>query len=256
MNSSQSGQVGVIVLLIMTVLLTVGLSAAANINRDVSLSRQEGESTRVFDAAEAGIEKALTVDINSFQDTTTATLNTIEDVNVDYRVTKVSTLETVVFEGVSVPIDVSTAVNGDRVRFFWSKTDDCNSATDDPASLLISIFYESAGEMRVRYETASGCDRGDGFGTPDPISISGYRRRATITLKAGDKFLRVKPLYNDTHLRAFGVSWTLPTQGVRVRSQARNENGQETRTVEVNRSLATAPSVMDYAVVSGSDIRK
>lgn len=247
----QAGQIGVVTLLIMTVLLTVGLSTAANTTRDVTLSQQEAESTRVFSAAEAGIEQAL----SSYEgENLSGNVGSISDVDVNYTLTEVNALETRLFEGVSVAVDVTGVTTGQGITVHWSKDDDCGAA--DPASLLISIFYDDAGTTRVRYETAGACDRSDGFTLASNVNTDGYRREIDIPLQTNDLFLRIKPLYNDTHIRVTGAGWTLPVQGVRVRSEASNQLGNETRSVEVNRSLPTAPSVMDYALVSGTTIVK
>jgi hypothetical protein len=250
-HKNQAGQVGVVTLLIMTVLLTIGLSTAANTTRDVNLSQQEAESTRVFTAAEAGIEEAL----SSYEgENITGSVGTIGDVDVDYTLTEVNALETRLFEGVSVAVDVTGTTTGQGLTINWSKDDDCG--TQDPASLLVAIFYDDAGTTRARYETAGACDRSDGFTLASNINIDGYRREFDLPLQTGDLFVRIKPLYNDTHIRVVGDGWVLPVQGVRVRSEARNQLGNEARNVEVNRSLPTAPSVMDYALVSGTTIVK
>lgn len=252
------GQIGVIILLIMAVLLTVGLTLAANSNKDLVISQQEEESGRVFNAAEAGIEKALSSDLSfAAQSATgvTGTVTSIENVGVNYNINKLTTLQTRLLEGMSVNIDVTGVGAGQGLLIDWSKEDDCN--TQDPASLLVSIYFDDAGTLKVRHETAGACaGRNDNFTQGSAGNNDGFRRRITIPLQAGDKFARIKTLYNDTHLRIAGSGWTLPVQGFAIRSEAKNELGNETRAVEVTRSLPGAPAVMDYALVSGTDISK
>lgn len=249
-STAESGQVGVVVLLVMAVVLTVGLSTAVNSTQDVDLSRQEAESTRVFNAAEAGIEQAL-----STYDTgdTSGTVNSISGVDVAYTVSEVNSVDTRLFEGVSISVDV-TGNNGNDLRIQWSREDSC--ATENPASLLVSIFSDDGTGPTVRYEALAGCDRGGSFTSVSSINTDGFRREYDLPLTSDDQFVRIKPLYNDTHLRVVGDGWTLPVQGVRVRSDATNQQGNEVRSVEVNRSLPTAPSVMDYGLVSGTTIVK
>lgn len=249
----QSGQVGVITLLVMGVLLTMGLSVASNINRDLEISRQESETTRVFTGAEAGVEEALS-NLEFEGDQTTGSVTTIDEVTVDYTINRLYNLETRIFEGVTVGVDVTGAADGNILQIVWSKEDDCGST--DIASLLVGVYYNDAGTQRVRYYTASGCDRGDGFGTPSAVNIDGYRRRLSLTLTSEDTLVRIKPLYSDAHIRVRPNSWSLPEQGVSIRSQASSVPGQEVRSITVNRSLPTAPSVMDYALVSGTTILK
>lgn len=250
-NQGQSGQVGVITLLIMAVLLTIGLSTAVNTSQDVELSRQEAESARVFNAAESGVEKALQEYVPG-DGAQSGSLDSISDVGVDYFVTELNSLETRLFEGLSVAIDV-TGNGGSPLEIEWSREDDCG--TQDPASLLAAVFSDDgSGGTMVRYEPIGACDRGDKFETASTINQDGYRRRYELALAPDDLFVRLRPLYNDTHLRITGQG--LPTQGIRIRSEAENQLGSETRAVEVTQSLPTAPSVMDYALVSGTNIVK
>lgn len=260
---SQSGQIGVIVLLMMVVLLTVGLSLAARTTQELFLSQQTAESSRVFNAAEAGIEAALATQMDvGGQDVVTGSLGTVNGVDVNYQVTKFHALETKVFQGVTVMtnLDPAAFADGQRVNLEWSRSDDC--AAPGIASLLVSIYSEEGGVTRVRHEALAGCNRGDGFTMGTSINNNGYRRQAYITLRNAaerDLFIRIKPLYNDTDLRVTGDGWQLPVQYFNIRSEASNQQGdgtRETRIVEVNRTLPTAPSVMDFAVYSGTTLVK
>lgn len=250
-DSGSSGQVGVITLLIMAVLLTVGLSTAINTTQDVTLSQQEAESTRVFNAAEAGLEEALS---SYTSGDSQGTLTNIADVDVDYSLTEINQLELRLFEGTSVAVDVTGAAAGDALEVTWSREDDCGAA--NPASILATIFYDDAGTTRARYQGLASCDRSDGFALANSVSVDQYRRQGTVALQPGDIQVRLRPVYADTHLRIAGSGWTLPVQGVQVFSEAKNQLGNETRSVQINRSLPTAPSVMDYALVSGTTIVK
>lgn len=245
---SQSGQVGVITLLLMAVLLTVGLSTAINTSQDVTLSQQEAESTRVFNAAESGVEEALSTYSGG---DASGTIDTITDVDVDFTLTEVTNLETRLFEGVSVAIDVTGVAAGNGLDIEWSRESDCS--LENPASLLVSVITAT---NEVRYYPIGACDRGGGFPVAAPLPPGDYRRQYTLALQNDDTLVRIKPLYNDTHISVNGSGWTLPVQGVRVRSEAQSELGNEARAVEVNQSLPTAPSVMDYALVSGTSIVK
>lgn len=256
---NQSGQVGVAILLTMTVLLTMGLSVASRSTEDLFLSEQQSESARVFNAAEAGIEDALSADFDFEGQTSSGTIDTITDTEVDYQVTKQNVLETRLFEGVSVKVDVDDSgvgtglTSGRNIDIEWSKETDCN--TQDPASLIVSVFYDDAGTTRARYYAYGACDRSDGF-TIGSSGTSPYYRTVNFPLLAGDLFVRIKAVYNDTHIRVAGDGWTLPVQAYNIRSEAKNELGNETRAVEVNKTLDAAPAIMDYALFSGTTIVK
>jgi hypothetical protein len=248
---NQRGQAGVIILLIMAVMLTVGLSLATRTTEEIFVSDQQKESTRVFNAAEAGIEEALSGDLTAI---TGGEVDTIEGVDVDYTVTQVNRLETILFEGVSVTVDVTGTTTGQTLRVDWSAEADCD--TQEPASLLLSIFYDDAGTTRTRYLPLAACDNADGFTIASSINDNGMRFRYDVPLLTGDFLIRVKPIYNDTKVRIAGNGFDLPVQYFSVRSEAQSQTGTAARVIEVNRTLSAAPSVMDYALYSGSTIIK
>lgn len=255
-DNSQSGQIGVIILLIMVVLVTIGLSLAARTTQDLFLSQQQADSTRVFNAAEAGVEQALSTSLEFQGDAQSGEIQNFSnsDIDVDYQVTKLNFLETRLFEMVSVNVDVTGVTTGQSIQIDWSKEDNCS--TQDPASLVVAVFYDDVGTTRVRNYALGACDRADNFTTATTINVDGYRRRYSLPLLTNDLFVRIKPVYNDTHIRVTGSGWTMPVQYYNIRSQANNTKGTETRVVEVNRTLTAAPSVMDFALYSGSTIVK
>jgi len=254
-QSTQRGQIGVIILLIMVVVLTIGLSLASRTTREAFISQQYANSTRVFNAAESGIEQALSGDFSFDGESSGGVLEDFSgtDIDVAYTINKSNQLEMRLFELFSVELDVRGAVDGNQVRIDWSREGDC--ATEDPASLIAMIFYDDAGESRVRYESIGACDRGDSFNAA--TSISGdYNWRYDLALQDGDQFVRLKPIYNDTHLWVRGNGWTMPVQSYLIRSEAENQNGDETRAIQVNQSREAAPSIFDFAVFSGNDLVK
>lgn len=58
-NASQSGQILLITLLVLSVAVTIGLAMVSRTTTDSSITNQIEESSRAFNAAEAGIELAL-----------------------------------------------------------------------------------------------------------------------------------------------------------------------------------------------------
>lgn len=244
---SQSGQVALMVLLIMVVLLTAGLALAARTAQNLSLTQQTVESTQVFNAAEEGIEQALiSGGTGSFEDA---------DTRVDYRIDQFNYVETVVPEGTTIEFDLSGASAGNRLSLEWSQTSDCG---DDPASLVVSIFsVDGGGFSRVRHYAIGPCSatRGDNFSSPTGSSSSlAFGHELSLTNE--DLFARIKPVYNDTRLRLTASGWSAPTQLEQVRADATSKIGDESRSISVWRTRETAPSVFDYALYSGTDIIK
>lgn len=257
---SQSGQVGVIVMLIMTVLLTVGLSMATQTSQELLLTQQSAESARVFNAAEAGVEEALSTGFDFQGETAQGSLTTqVSDVSVNYNVTKRRTLDTRLFEGLTVMVDVAGVVTGQGLQIDWAKTGTCTGADSDPASLMLDIYFDDAGTTRMRQVPVVGCDHGDGFFAATSTSQSnGFWRHYTLPLQTNDLFVRIKPLYSDTDIRVTSSgAWTLPYQFYTVRSEALSTiDNETTRIVEVNRTLPAAPAILDYTVYSGTTITK
>ena len=267
MRKNQSGQVGIIIILIMIVLLTIGLSLASQTTKEVVLSNQEDESTRVFNAAEAGVEQALNTNLTSqSQSLITGTANVVgSNSTVNYSIQKVTGLETRVPQGGTAMIklaDPGTAPAVTGIALNWSKEQPCSQT---PATLLIEIFsYDPTTNPKttVRYQVLAPCDYGDG-NAPNTIinptgTNNGYYTSYNLSVGAKDTLVRIKPFYNDTNISVIGVGGTLPVQSYLIQSTAANQlgTGNETRSVQVNRTLSMAPSIMDYVLFSGTTIIK
>lgn len=252
-TSAQSGQIALIVLLMMVVLMTVGLSVARQATVSLFDSQLEQDSTKVLNAAEAGIEQALSTDLQEGQ----FQLNqeAFQNIDIQYQVQQLNTLDVRLFEGVSAEVNVVGVTTGHSLVIDWSRVDNCS--TQDPASLLLSIYSITSGTTNVRYVPVASCDRGEGLSVVGSSNNDGYRRRYTLPLQTDDTFVRIKPLYNDTHLRvtSTGPSWSLPVQGFAIRSDAVKDSG-ETRSIKINRTLPTQPSVFDYALYSAGALTK
>lgn len=250
-HTSQSGQAGLIVLLMTVVVLTLGISVASRSTTDVKLSRQEEESNRAYNAAEAGVEDALSQNLN-FGGTIYSGSTTVDsNIDVNYTIEKLNILETRLFQGLSAQADVTGVAAGQGIQIQWAKEQNC---ADTPAALLITIFRRSAGNVTARNLAVTPCNRGDGYTLVGTAGTNGYYRRVTVPLSSGDLFVRIKPVYNDTYIQVSGSGWNLPTQYYKVKSIAENQQSDEVRAVEVDRTKPVAPSLFDYVVFSGNSI--
>ncbi len=248
-RANQSGQVAVVVLLIMVVLLTIGLSIATRTTQEVFLSQQQSESSRVFNAAETGVEDALSQDFDSLSGAETD-VATIDGVDVSYTITPSDVLETRLTEGLSAMVRLDNAVNG-NLEVRWARENPCN----EKASLIFSVYSYTSGRNRVRHIPVGppGCGS-DNFDNAQNSNSSGYTLRYNLSVNNNDLFVRIKAVYHDTHIRVAGNN--MPDQFYRVRSEASNTFGDEQRTIQVTRTLPVAPSIMDYAVYSGAALVK
>jgi len=268
--SSQSGQVAVVILLLMVIILTVGISVASRTTEELLTSRQTSDSARVFNAAESGVDEALSQLQTSFETGSLAdqgSLN-VNNSNVNYQIVSSTTLETRVDEGVSVmvalvnqtvtPTGLPAAGSPRRLQIQWSNAGldtDCSSS-QRPASLLISTYSVTSGVGTSRVQAIEGCGRSDGFGPQNSAANTPYRFRYDLDLAAGDLLVRIKPLYKGTQLQVTGQNLTLPTQNYLITAEARNQTGNETKKIQVDRTLPAAPSIMDYTLFSGATLTK
>ena len=242
--SSQSGQIAVVVLLIMVVLLTIGLSLAARTTQELFLSGQQSDSARVFNAAESGIEEAL-------RDVSDSGTLMVDGISVAYSVNDSSVLETRIVEGSSVHLNLSGYTS--PITIDWAKEANCS----DRASFVATLFYDTAGEtMTKQIAFGPSCDgHSDNF-TNASTTTGTYFHRYVIAgtdIPTGTTFMRLQPVYADTDLKIAG-SPGFPTQYHVISSRATYPEGNEERNIQVSRTLPAAPAYMDYALYSGGSI--
>jgi hypothetical protein len=260
--SSQSGQIGIIIILIMVVLLTIGLSLASRSTSEIALSQQEEESTRVFNAAENGIETALSSSLTFSGDNFSSTPSAVtgDDANLSYSITKVHNLETRISEGVSARVQLNDATYSTPagITIDWARETNCSPS--NPASLLVSIYTIDTtvvpNTTTVRHYAYAACNHSDGITVSGTGGSGGYFKRVTIALNAKDTLVRIKPVYSDTYVKVAPTVGNFPVQYYNIRSTASNQRGNETRIVSLNRTLPTAPSIFDYVLFSGTTLVK
>jgi len=258
LKHDNSGQVGLIILLIMVVILALGLSLATRTSQQAEISIQQEDTTRVFNAAESGVEAALA---NIYQAEESGTIDDISedissldilesDSDINYNITKSNILETHLKQGTSTELQVPTAGS---ISFYWATEQAC----EDTASLLLSVYADDGSQLTARHFAVGDCSgsstRGDNF-IPNDAGPTPYLYAYTLFTTADDQFVRVKPVYTDTDIKIVGSP---AVSQFTINSQAQNTlTSQETRTFEVKRTLSTAPAFMEYALVSGSSIIK
>ncbi len=250
-GNSQSGQVAVVVLLIMVVLLTIGLSLAARTTQEVFLSQQQSDSARVFNAAESGVEEALS---QSFATGATNGSLVVDGIDVNYTVNTQSRLDTLITEGMSAHIQLNGYAG--NITIDWAQEANCA----DRASFIATIFYDDAGVLRsqhLAFGPPTTCvNHNDNFLQGSNLAGNPFYHRYIIsgaTLPANSQFIRLKPVYADADILVTG-STGFPSQHNTIRSTATYSGGDEQRSIEVSRSLPAAPAFMDYALYSGGSI--
>lgn len=245
MSNHQSGQIGVVVLLIMTTMLSVGIGAISRSTQDLRITRQELESSELFNAAEAGIEEAL-ADIDAGTPPTTQTDITVDDINVSYIAQEIRNLDLLMQENQHYFIDVERGVpNSDEVRIQWAQSyNPLNCATQTPESLEVMIF--STPPDPVIINGYSRCDVGNGFIDAPAGTIS-------VILDNNDVLIGLKTIGGDSQVTVEAVgAWNLPVQGYEVRSTATNTESDEAKVVVLDKSNEIPVSILGYTVFSGT----
>ncbi len=219
-TAQSSGQALLIILLVMAVALTIGLSVIARSITDIAISQKEEEAARAFSAAEAGIEQALIATCSSFPCNPTVpslTTGSVTSLLVDTLVssggkTFVHPQALSVGESASVwlvahdsdgnlvcnnsfPCFTSSTSQASSLQFCWGKSATAADTSTTPA-LAIMMLYMSAGNdyssikvARAVYDPNSTRRTTNGMASPDSgtctISGQSFAFTKTVVLESG-----------------------------------------------------------------------
>jgi hypothetical protein len=240
------------------VVLTIGLSLFVRTTRQVDIANQQEESARIFNAAETGIEKALADVFATEQTSNIFDAVSNQELLVDNDNAKVSLqiaqqkLETYLDQGSTAELKLTTT---DAVTILWSKV----NCSQNPAALIIAIQNTDpgTGAESTRFEAIKGqsCTSGTNF-TESSAGTSPYLFSHTLTIQAGDKTVRVEPIFSGTDIAATGLSINKAQFLVTAKAQDNSGANDQAKAIEVKRTLATPPSFMNYTVYSGTSLVK
>lgn len=256
---AQAGQAGLIVVLLAVVVLTIGLSLFVRTSRQADITAQQEEAARIFNAAETGVEKALSNILASEQDAVTfesiANQELFLDENnakVALQVTQQNKLETYLDQGSTAEL---TLTSTDPLTISWSKA----TCAQNPAALIIAVNNTdpNTSAETTRYEAVkgAGCSSGTNF-TEASAGTAPYQFSYTLSLSAGDTFVRIEPIFSGTDITATGLSVNKGQFVVTSKAQDNSGGSEQAKAIEVKRTLATPPSFMDYTVYSGTSVTK
>lgn len=258
----KKGQVLVLVLLVVVVALAVGLSVASRNLTNLRITTQSEQSQRAFNAAEGGIEHALSVLKTGAW---TGVVPPVGDITPNVTVDERHQYNSVILEGDVGQIELTNASNF-PVRIEWAKSSDSLEQTS-PASIEITVIRGLPGnytQQRFAWEGTSlhGASEA-GFKNPgdDPGSSSclptGFEKCGRIDpLGTNPVLLRIRPFWNQATVKVVSDGGTLPLQQYDITSSATTELGL-TRKVQVTKTvLPQLPAVFDYVLYSEGDITK
>jgi hypothetical protein len=284
-GKGQSGQVVMIVLLLMLVGMTVGVSILIDTMSEVTITGSEERSEDVFNAAEAAVEEVLLLD---YRDIKNETID-VGDIEVDVKIGE----EVRTMDAKAVPQNSVVTVNTEgmevssKLLIKWTLKDDevqdpvlidpgfgderdwyyvqpsLNLCVEGvgraPASLYVERWYRVGSTPRVdRYVyDASRCESlVEGSSIPSNPGTDGYLSQVETGFDVGpdDLFLRIRPLFNDADIFVgSSPADALPPQRLTVTAQSGEE---EVRAILVERSFGSIPDIFDYVLLSGSKVIK
>ncbi len=253
MEVSERGQALLIMVLIMVVSLTVGLSVASRSLTNLRTATEEESSQRAFSAAEAGIERAVkslcdgTVDCApiagnfgtdaTYQTTTQAISGTEFLVKGGYTIPKDDGVDVWLSEYSSDPTKLYQNQRDGYVTVYWGESAD---GCTDAAMELISLSGDRANPLTIKYavdpcqtrRTSSGnefCPKSSNS-CPDyaagnyTVNNRVFTHRVTMQVINGF-VLRVVPIYDSAIIGVRGCSadgvsncTSFPLQGKKVES--------------------------------------
>ncbi len=269
------GQIAVFVLLVMLMGLTVGLSITSRTIQDIRQSQISDQSSRAFTAAEAGIEEALSLS----QADLAGKVGTPQPVdatvlgfngNITYEVSQ-SSGNTYTVNGVKkddvVSIDLG-GLGGDSITVFWNSSSEapvspynCGVDNSGPSSLELTFYYLTTGGnygvQKFAYNSSSCNSLGpiNHFSQASAGSSNFNDKTDTLTIPSGSKILlRIRPIYRGTSIMVQATK-DLPPQAYEITATATTSGGA-TRRVQVTKSAGTLPSIFDYVLFSGQDLKQ
>lgn len=278
-SKTQKGEIILIILLVMAVGLTIGLSVAGRSLTDIRLSTQIEESNRAFSAAEAGIEDVLRQGLLS----ATGGPGTIGDAKYNVTLTSVGgsasqfSFPSVIQAGDAqviwlVPHNASGADDSTRA-YSGSSIEICWSKIETTPALEISLLFKSGSNYKVAraaYDPDS--TRTNNFSSlADPAGSYCTSGNENYTYHVNLIFadlspaviasdiplaLRLRPVYANSKLAVKPASGaTLPEQGKNIVSTGQTNSGV-TRKWNVIQTYSAPNDIFDYAIWSNTNLTK
>lgn len=248
--SAQKGQVLLIVILIMVVTLTVGLSVVSRSITNLRTTQESESSQRAFSAAEAGVERI----INSTNQSVSRSI----DSNTSYSTTKVTVSGTYVpinglnpvpkNDGADVWLaqypNYASPYNG-TVTVYWGQNNEvCSTGNDNTqAALEIVVLSGSVSSPVTTHYALDPCTSRASLNnftsTLSQGSVGGrtYPHSYPISITNG-LLMRIIPLYSSSVI-AVGSSTNLPSQGETIESTG--TSGNTTRKIIVTKGYPKLP---------------
>lgn len=229
---NQSGQALLIIVLVMVVALTIGLSVASRTITNLRNTRDQASSQKALSAAEAGVEQAIKNGANvagSFSGNTTYTttigqvLGTSIILNGGSAIPKNDAIYVWLYDATGAP--PATGPWSGSLTIYWGNT----SGAPNNAALEISVISgTNANPVMKRYGFDPYASRVSSnrftnvAASVNTVSGVNFSYKTTISITNGF-LLRVDPIYTSTIVGAVG-SVALPSQGKTITSTGTSDS--------------------------------
>jgi hypothetical protein len=277
-----SGQVILVLILVMTVALAIGLSVVQRSLSDITTATKQEQSQRAFSAAEAGIERALGGGSNSVGSDETGNQSSSALVktgnyplpNQALEFPSVNKEEMAQF-WLADPKTLTPYYIGNSFDVYFGLT----STGDDPAIEVSTVTKETDGSYKIRkdyFDSNSNRTTQNNFSSlafcnSSSINTSSssdttspdrsFRCKATIsgfdTANSTLILTRVRVLYSNASQPLAvkpAASSSLPPQ-VQILT-SKGTSGETERQVQLFKQDSTVPFLFDYAIFSTAEIKK
>lgn len=248
----QSGQIGLITLLIMGVVLTIAISLSQRTVQEQQVATTQDESTRAFNIAEIGIERGL-ADIRIYEETGGSLDTDEKNFNKEgedgkYIIDDKSVFEMTVGQNRTTQLALDGSAGSATIN--W-KGGLCNGPR--PTAILVSVYGDGGGSgpfsaVHYGYDPCPHLNPATNFTPAADSSVSGYDHRANITLYDNDRILRVRPLYSSSE---FQISSNRFAGAAQYDVQSYGAAAETARSIHVRKSRMSAPTYMDFSLISG-----
>lgn len=260
-NENESGQIALIVVMILVVMSTIVLSVVSRSISELNLARVEESSTQALKAAEGGIEEALrnlsigsSIEgtVNNVDFTTTTSVAGSDGLVTIDAIEQGEIVEVLLEGAVSPPTSLDV---------YWG---DISNTTEVPVGAIEVIKYQkwSATDYRVvhlAYDVnatrLSDNNFTTGVGSPGTFKGVNFSAKASVPVVAQDILIRIRVFYNQAKIGIAPLPGgsTLPDQVYRVVSTGVSNDGVSRR-VEAQRTLPVLPPQFDAALYSGTTL--
>ncbi|NMA30144.1 MAG: hypothetical protein GX943_03780, partial [Candidatus Pacebacteria bacterium] len=208
--------------------------------------------------AETGIDEALNK-IYQFESGVDDILDIgliLNDPNNQVSIATSQTFEGYLNQGESLQIDLNNAAGNVVIK--WSKT---TCGPTHKVGLLLTFLHLSGTEYQSYYYlvAANNClyNSAQNFIVATETSTDEFKYAYTLNLPASnDSSLYIQAVGAGADIQVSGGSGLIAEAQYLIESRAKSENDISNKTIEVKKSLPSAPGFMSFALFSGGTITK